>query len=153
MKLSLGVIDVPEPEGGTTYSTAVDLEARYGLFSNFAEFDESKIVSSLEDSIAGAIETMMQGGKVKDPFAAATSQIDQDFRDFLSNSVIEKMGVAGVPTKAALEGKSLRFKGRLNATTYVKGKRGKSIRVYGARRPSFIDSGVLQASFKSWVQS
>lgn len=152
VKLALGVIVVPEPEGGDTYSTAVKLEEKYSLFSAFAEVNSDKISKGIEDSIGGAIETMMQGGEVKDPFAAATSQIDQDFRDFLSNKDIEKLSIAGVPTKAALEGKSLRFKNKGTAAGHVKGKRYGVKTVYGPRRPSFIYSGILQASFKSWVE-
>jgi len=134
MKLHLGVIDVPEPEGNTTYGVAMILEDKYGLFSKFAESNIKNISSHLTDSVAGALETVLQGGKVKNPFASAESAIDKDFRHFLDIEQMAKLGVEGVPTKAALMGKSIRFK-----------------RKVGPRRPSFIDSGVLQASFKSWV--
>jgi len=134
MKLHLGVIDVPEPEGNTTYGVAMILEEKYGLFSKFAESNIKNISSHLTDSVAGALETVLQGGKVKNPFASAESAIDKDFRHFLDIEEMAKLGVEGVPTKAALMGKSIRFK-----------------RKVGPRRPSFIDSGVLQASFKSWV--
>jgi len=149
--LHLGVIDVPEPEGNTTYGVATELEEKYELFSVFARVYENKIVNGLTESMAGALETMMQGGKVKDPFADATSEIDCYFKHFLSSQEAEQQGIPGTPTKAALEGKSIRFKGRLTAKGYVKGKRAGFTRVTGIRRPSFIDSGVLQASFKSWV--
>lgn len=134
LKLHLGVIDVPEPEGNTTFGVAKILEAKYGLYSKFAETHITDIANHLTDSLAGAMETILQGGKVKDPFIAGTAQIDEDFRDFLDNEEMARLGVAGVPTKAALMGKSIRFKRRT-----------------GPRRPSFIDSGVLQANFKSWV--
>lgn len=151
MILHLGVIDVPEPEGGTTHGVATALEQKYGLFSEFAKYDMTKISDHLADSMAGALETMMQGGHVKDPFAAATSQIDQEFKDFLSLQIVETLGIPGVPTQAALDGVSTRFKNRVTAKSYVKGKRAPTVKVQGARRPSFIDSGVMQASFKSWV--
>ena len=150
MKLSLGVIVVPEPEGGDTYTTAITLEEKYGLFSAFANYNEDNICNYLEDSIAGAIETIEMGGKVGDPFADASEKIDQDFMDFLSTQKVEKMGISGVPTKAALEGKSFRFK-NVTPQDYVKGKRSSGVKKKGPRRPSFIYSGVLQASFKSWV--
>ena len=134
LKLHLGVIDVPEPEGNTTFGVAKILEAKYGLYSKFAEAHIGDIANHLTDSLAGAMDTILQGGKVKDPFIAGTAQIDEDFRDFLDEEEMAQLGVAGVPTKAALMGKSIRFKRRV-----------------GARRPSFIDSGVLQANFKSWV--
>ena len=152
MKISLGVLQVPEPEGGDTYITALALESKYGLFSKFVEFDINNIASELEDSISGSLETIMQGGKSLDPFAAATSQIDQNFRDFLSSKEAESQGMVGVPTQAALDGKSLRFKGRVTASSYIAGKRAPIVKKTGPRRPSFIYSGVLQASFKSWVE-
>ena len=136
MKLHLGVIDVPEPEGGTTYSVAKVLEETYGLFSVFSEYELDNAAFALEQSVANALENVMLTGNIpKDIFAEATDEITSDFKEFLEESKIEKMGIKGVPTKAALKGKSIRLK-----------------RKYGPRRPSFIDSGVLQASFKSWVE-
>ena len=107
MKLHLGVIDVPEPEGNTTYGVAMILEEKYGLFSKFAESNIKNISSHLTDSVAGALETVLQGGKVKNPFASAESAIDKDFRHFLDIEEMAKLGVEGVPTKAALMGMSL----------------------------------------------
>ena len=43
MKLHLGVIDVPEPEGNTTYGVGKILEEEYGLFSNFYEAHQQDI--------------------------------------------------------------------------------------------------------------
>lgn len=134
MKLHLGVIDVPEPEGNTTYGVAMILEEKYELFSKFAESESDKIAKHLEESVAGAIENLTLGVFNKNPFLQANEEIDADFKHFLDIEKIAQLGVAGVPTKAALMGKSIRFK-----------------RKFGARRPSFIDSGVLQASLKSWV--
>ena len=122
MKLFLGVVDLPEPEGNTTYGVGKILEEKYGLFSKFYESHEDKIVKNLTESLVGALETTLMGQHVEDPFVAATDQI-------------ATLGVQGVPTKAALMGKSVRFK-----------------RKRGPRRPSFIDSGTLQTSFKSWVK-
>ena len=135
MKLYLGVIDVPEPEGNTTYGVGMILEEEYGLFSRFAESHEQDIANYLAEGVKGALETLMMGGVVGDPFAAGTAEIDQEFRHFLDTEEMAQLGVPGVPTKAALMGKSIRLKQKR-----------------GAPRPSFIDSGVLQDSFKSWVE-
>ena len=151
MILHLGVIDVPEPEGNTTYGVATILEEKYGLFSTFANVYEQKIVNSLTESMAKALETLLQGGSVQDPYKDATSEIEADFKNFLSSQEAERQGIPGVPTKAALEGRSIRFKGKVTAKGYVKGKRAGFTRKVGVRRPSFIDSGVMQASFKSWI--
>ena len=135
LKLYLGVIDVPEPEGNTTYGVGKILEEKYGLFSKFAESESNAIAHNLAESLAGALETLYMGQPVQDPFIAGTEQIDQDFRHFLDIEKMAQLGVPGVPTGAALMGKSIRFK-----------------RKRGPRRPSFIDSGILQTSFKSWVK-
>lgn len=135
MKLHLGVIDVPEPEGNTTYGVGKILEEEYGLFSNFYEAHQQDIANYLAEGVAGALESLMQGSPARDPFAAGTAEIDQEFRHFLDIEEMASLGVPGVPTKAALMGKSIRLKQKK-----------------GAPRPSFIDSGVFQASFKSWVE-
>lgn len=135
MKLHLGVIDVPEPEGNTTYGVATILEEKYGLFSQFADAHIDDIANHLTEGLVGALETLLQGNVPRDPFAAGTAEIDQEFRHFLDVEEMARLGVPGVPTKAALMGKSIRLKQKR-----------------GAPRPSFIDSGVLQTSFKSWVE-
>jgi hypothetical protein len=155
LKIHLGVYDVPEPEGGSTYDVAQQLEKKYELFSQFAASHLDDIAKHLEESMAGALETTLMRQKVRDPFLAGTEQIDQDFRKFLDEEQMAKLGIPGVPTKAALEGKSIRFKKRVTPQRWVKGQ-GKGVGFfvqYGPRRPSFIDSGVLQASFKSWVEN
>ena len=62
LKLHLGVIDVPEPEGNTTFGVAKILEAKYGLYSKFAEAHIGDIANHLTDSLAGAMETILQAG-------------------------------------------------------------------------------------------
>lgn len=157
MKLHLGVVDVPHIQPGvTTYDVGMELEKDYGLFSAFAEFYEHSIDQAIDRDLNVAIEKLLSGEKVaKDLpaiFGSSTSAIDTMFRNFLDSSVIEGMGKPGVPTKAALEGKRTRFKGKgSSAGSWVKGKRGGTSVGYGPRRPSFIDSGILRASFKSWV--
>lgn len=125
---------MPEPEGNTTYGVATILEEKYQLFSKFAESESVNIAKYLESSISGAIENLALGVFTKNPFLQANEEIDANFRNFLDIEKMAQLGVPGVPTKAALMGKSSRLKRKM-----------------GARRPSFIDSGVLQASFKSWV--
>ena len=150
MKLKLGVIDVPEPEGGTSYTVGKELEEKYQLFSKFAEYDMSNIVKMLSESAAGALETMQITGQMPpDPFAAAGEEITDSFKKFIQNETLASMGVPGVPTKAALEGRTLRTKGGKNVSKVKKGQQFKEI--VGARRPSFIYSGVLQSSLKVWV--
>jgi hypothetical protein len=146
-KLHLGVIDIPyKEESQTTGEVAEILEARYKVMESYFESHKLDIAKAMENSVAGALENLMLGGPVDaSPFVAAESFIDADFRKFLSSSEIEKLGIPGVPTQAALDGVSHRFKN----PRYVK-VRGKKVK--RPRRPSFIDTGLYQSSMKSWFK-
>ena len=142
LKLKLGVIDVPEPNGNTTYGVGKILEDKYTLFSSFADMHQQDIANDLSDSVAGAIETYLATGRMpKNPFSAANEQITNRLKKFIYTEELAGK-VAGVPTQAALEGVTTRKVGR------KKFKRTKT----GVRRPSFIDSGVFEASTKVWVE-
>lgn len=149
-------MDVPEPAGGTTGSVGTQLEENYGLFSAFYNHEKDEITELIGEDVNNAIASLIGGnGLPKSIFGDSTSTIDHLFKDFLSTQEAERVlapGVNGlpVPTKAALMGKSLRLKGGKKLRKVKKGQEYENI--YGARRPSFIDSGVLEASFKSWVE-
>lgn len=147
--LHLGVVDVPyvrapsnrrkrgKVRAGTvtTGDVATWLENRYQVMETFVQLHEADMARDLEDSLSGSLESFLMGAPVSlDPLGGATSKIEDRFKQFLSQAEIEKLGRPGVPTQAALAGKSSRFKG----------KRGK-------RRPSFIDTGLYQSSMKVWV--
>jgi hypothetical protein len=137
--LHLGVIDQPYQTGReSTGDVAEILEGKYGVMDHFVKKHEQDIANDLENSLKGALENVLLGGPPSsDPFAAATSAIDNRFKKFLSSKEMDSLGVAGVPTQASLAGTSKRFKQK------QKKDRGP--------RPSFIDTGLYQASFKSWV--
>ena len=149
-------MDVPEPAGGTTGSVGTQLEENYGLFSAFYEHEKKNITNLIEEDVDNAISSLVAGnGLPRNTFGDSTSEIDHLFKTFLSTQEAERVlapGVNGlpVPTKAALEGRSLRFKGGRRIRKVKKGQEYET--KYGARRPSFIDSGVLEASFKSWIE-
>ena len=149
-------MDVPEPLGGTTGSVGTQLEENYGLFSAFYEHEKDEITHLIEEDVDLAIQSLISGGGLsKNVFGDSTSEIDHLFKTFLSTQEAERVlapGVNGlpVPTKAALEGKSLRLKGGRRLRKVKKGQEYET--AYGNRRPSFIDSGVFEASFKSWVE-
>ena len=144
--LHLGVIDLPysDTPGVTTGDVAKILEAKYGVMAAFYRRHKTEIQQAIKASLQGQMRSVMVGKPLNsDPFARACSQIDDMFKEFLSASKIEGMGIKGVPTKAALDGVSHRFK---------KGKnKGKKRRGNGVRRPSFIDTDTYQAAEKSWV--
>lgn len=123
----------------TTGDVAEILEAKYGVMDTFAFARLPDIAKELEQSIAGSLETLMMGGSPDpNPFESAESAIAAMFKGFLATSAIESMGIAGVPTQAALDGVSHRLK-----HSYAKGN---------PRRPSFIDTGAYQSHFTCWIE-
>ena len=148
MILNLGVIDIPYSGAATERRTAKVasgtqttgdvagwLETKYGVMSVFAEAHEDAIVDAITDSMQGALESMMMGAPAQpDPFGSGMGRIEQEFRTFLDTAEIEGMGIEGVPTRAAIEGVSHRFKSKR-----------------AGRRPSFIDTGLYQTSFRAWI--
>lgn len=159
MLLNLGVIDLPyqtvptkvakakkgkanKPKAvkageQTTGDVAHWLENKYGVMQGFVELHMPDIATAIEDSLAGAIESLMQGAPPRhDVFGTATNMIETLFKfTYLDKEEITQTGAQGVPTEAAKQGVNHRLK--LNR---------------GPKRPSFIDTGLYQASFKSWVE-
>jgi hypothetical protein len=120
-----------------TVDVAKILEAKYGLFSAFYSLHENDIKQLLIDSLAGALENLHMGGVAPaNPFDASMQQLQSLFRKFLYTGEVERMGIEGVPTQAALDGVSHRTKKKK----------------YGHRRPSFIDTGTLELAFRSWIE-
>lgn len=140
MKLHLGVMDMPYSYGDqsrTTGDVAEILEAKYGIMQQFYDHNSQEIADNLAESMRGSLESLLMGAPpALDPYGSGNSKTEAKFRDFLDQKVIETYGIPGVPTQAALKGVSHRFK-KANA------RRGP--------RPSFIDSGLYQTSFRSWV--
>lgn len=154
MKLHFGVIDIPyaEPpevtkklkkrkakQSGvriTTGEVADILEAKYEVMGHFADQFQTVIAMHLEQSISGAIENMMLGAPpIEDPFQEATNEIEIDFTKFIDTAEIEKLGLPGIPTQAAIDGVQTRLKDKK-----------------GARRVSFRDTGMYVGNFKAWME-
>jgi len=137
--LNLGVLDQPYALGGrTTGEVATILETKYGIMAAFWRVHETENRTALEDSVAGAMETLLMSGRIVDPWARGLGAIETGFRRFISSMEAENVGIPNTPTYAALMGVSHRRK-RPHA-----GGRGR-------RRPSFRDTGLYMASFRSWV--
>jgi len=149
LTLHLGVVDLPysarartKAAAGragtkTTGDVAGWLEDRYHPMEVFWNEKTEEIVGDLEDALQGSIETMLMGGPPSlAPFGSGISKVEDRFRAFITSKDIEKVGIPGVPTQAALRGVSHRFK-----------------RPYARRsaRPSFVDTGLYVASFKAWI--
>lgn len=145
MKLKLGVIEVPEPNGNTSYGVGKILEEKYTLFSSYVEMHQKDIERELCEALVGAFETFQATGNIaRQPFDAAGQELSLGLKKFIYEEELAGK-VAGVPTLAALEGVTTRKVSRGKKTKF---KRTKT----GIRRPSFIDSGVFEASTKVWIE-
>ena len=88
-----------------TVDVAKILEAKYGLFTAFYTLHENDIKQLLIDSLAGALENLHMGGVAPaNPFDASMQKLQSMFRKFLYTGEVERMGIEGVPTQAALDG-------------------------------------------------
>lgn len=141
MKLSLGVIDVgysSEDGAKTTGEVAEILEDKYHIMRIFYELNEQFIADKIADSLGGALESLAQG-KPYSPamLKPALPKVDERFRDFLDRDEISRIMPASQQIIAAQKGVSHRKK-----QPYAKKNKP---------RPSFIDTGLYQSSFRSWV--
>lgn len=121
----------------TTGDVATILEAKYGVMQAFYTAHQSDVADAIGNSLKGAVESLMMGGPPRlDAFGSGMSKIEDMFKQFLAQKEIERLGVPGVPTEAALHGVSHRFKNPYKRRP---------------ARPSFIDTGLFQSSFKAWI--
>ncbi len=136
--LILGVIDQPynEPSGQTTGGVAEILEDKYHVVQVFYNQHEAEIGKAMEDSVGQALDGLLQGAPInRTPFAAATDTIKHLFNVFIDSDEMAKLGIPGVPTKAALAGVQTAKKRRK-----------------GSPRVSFVDTGLYRDSFKAWTE-
>lgn len=121
----------------TTGEVAEILEEKYGILDAFQFARLPDIARSLEESIAGELETMMMGGRPSgNPFQGAESAITTMMKNFISHQEVEHMGLEGVPTQAAKDGVNHRLK-----HPYAKAN---------PRRPSFMDTTLYWQSLTAW---
>ena len=99
----------------------------------FAEIEADNIKIHLETYIEGEMENMLKFG-VAPKQIHFIDKITKDFQDFID---LEKLAgvVPGVPTGAALKGTNRRLKLK-----------------HGPRRPSFQDTGTMEASLLTWIE-
>lgn len=120
----------------STGDVAAILEAKYHIVELFYETRQPEIAEQLADSIADKIQAIISGAPLSgSPIDAGASVIEDWFKQFLATQEVERLGIPGVPTRAALDGVNHRLKKKR-----------------GPRRPSFIDTGLYQASFKVWQE-
>lgn len=146
LTLHLGVVEQPyraysssgkgKTLAVTTYDVAQILERKYGVMQAYYTAHANEIAHWVEDSLAGALESLAMGGKV-DPWGSATQKIAGGFRQFISSMEAERVGIPGTPTRAAVRGVNHRFKRPYSRKN--------------PRRPSFRDTGLYMASVRSWI--
>lgn len=139
MKVNLGVVEMPYDYGDTsktTFEVAEALEDQYQLFSHFWELHKDTIIREVGEDVAYALINHIQHGAPLAQGVTLLSDTMRDFNSFLESQEMEGLGVDGVPTEAALDGKNSRLKEK-----------------YGPRRPSFIDGGLFKSSFVAWIDT
>lgn len=122
----------------TTGDVAGWLENRYHIMELFYVENEEAIAKLFAEQVQKSIEDYILGNHTKKDanavYAEALSEIEKLFKKFLEEQKLD--GVEpGVPTKASLMG--------VNARLKIK---------RGSPRPSFISSGLFEASFKAWAE-
>lgn len=140
MILNLGVVDIPyvDEKSTTTISVAKKLEKEYGVIQHFVDLYLPDMTKLIEKSVNVAMDEVLSGGVYDfDVFNSSETRIEKLFKfDFLESGQIEKLGLPGIPTQAAIDRRSLRFKSK-------KAKK---------KRPSFIDTGTYETAFTAWVE-
>ena len=102
----------------------------------FYETNQEAISGAVINSLEGALENLYSGAPIGNPFAEADGEITQSFKTWLSSGEVERLGIPNVSTQAALDRRSLRFKGKTAPN----------------ERPSFVDTGTFEKSFVAWTE-
>ncbi len=122
-------------EAVTTGDVAQWLENRYHVMEIFFEENQQAIGDSIANTMAGALDNLIDRGVAPGRIFPAEGQgdIQKAFNDFID---LRKMdGIQpGVPTKAAKRGVNHRLKLKK-----------------GPERPSFKDTGAYEGAFRAWV--
>lgn len=125
-------------QGKTTVQVAEELEDKYHIVATFSEMNSDFFTSLFEDVFVEQFEeiaTMRKSSK-KGLMSKQTDKIEARFRESLSKQRYDSV-IPGVPTLASLRGVS-----HLRQHPYAK----------STPRPSFIDTGMYQRSFRAWVE-
>lgn len=143
-EIYLGVLNIPYDynDNSTTASVALLLEKKYGIMGKFIEIHNDEVQGHLKNALISNIQDVIEGNHPdNEAFYTAFSKIEHDLKKFISSREVERVGIPGVPTKAALKGVTHRLKQK---------RRGLKNNVKGQRRPSFVDTGLYESSLKVW---
>lgn len=131
----------------TTGDVAQILEARYGIMGMFYLLRGDDIQHAIEELFKDRLEAL-QLGQPPGQFPAHLDDVEQSFRNFLDTRQMDGRA-PGVPTQASLNGVNHRLKHPYRRYIY---RRGRRTNRRAPSRPSFIDTGLYQASFRAWIE-
>ena len=145
LTLVFGVLDVAYSDANgsgetTTGDVAEILEKNYGVMRTFYELRREKIAGYLADSMAGAIQDLVNGAPRRDPTYGAMQKIETEFRGFIFSGEMGRMYKA--------------FTGQEISAAAARGVNHRKKHPYAASNPArvaFVDTGTYVASFRSWV--
>lgn len=148
MKLNLGVVEMPYQgsTGMTTGDVATILESRYGIMGMFYLLHGDEIQHEIEEVFKDKVEALQLGRPI-DQFPIMLDGVEQSFRHFLDTRQMDGRA-PGVPTRASLQGINHRLKRPYARYVYRGARRTRKMR---PSRPSFIDTGLYQSSFRAWI--
>ncbi|WP_232458245.1 hypothetical protein [Burkholderia ubonensis] len=140
MEIHLGVIEQAYKNGTMVPEVAQYLEDDYGVMQVFVDLHIKEISESVAQAVSDAMDDQLMGLPVSpDIYQASMEEIQSAFRIFLDNEEYPAQSFPQVPTQAALDGVNHRL---LHPYTSK-----------NPSRPSFIDTGEYQNSFRAWVES
>lgn len=129
----------------TTGQVADWIEEEYSLMERFYEDNKQRIGDELTKSVEDAMEAVLSGAPVtQDPYGSATSELEDLFKKTLSSNGFDGK-IPGVPTVASGRVPSVRKGGVNHRLVHPFAKSNPA-------RPSFIDTGNYESSFKVWVE-
>lgn len=155
MRLNLGVLDIAyagangKSGAQTTGDVAELLEQKYSVMETFFESRKEKISEWLAEAIADEIADLFAGKRPNsDPFMAAMQNTETEFRAFLDANEMAHL-VAGLSEGEAAAFGPVSFTGAGNRG--VNHRKKKPYAKENKARPAFVDTGLFQASFRSWI--
>ena len=154
MKLVLGILDVAysDAQSGakTTSEVAEILEQKYHPMETFYEARKTQIADYLAQSVVDAVEIVVRSGRHVQPTFAGAQKIEAEFRAFLSANEMGKLGFLSDSERDYFLTHAPAYTGAANAGVSHRKKHP-----YAAKnkaRPTFIDTGLYQASFRAWTE-
>ena len=144
LRITFTFADAVYPTGTSVEKVAQILEHRYNVVQTFKTAESAFIKQTVQEAYIKKMRAAVKGKSDRFDMAQyIEARLDQRFRRFLSSGAIESMGIPGVPTEASIE----RVGGML---TWAEARRKKK-KINPLASPSFIDTGLYLASFRTKV--